>query len=1148
MLVSHFRLPLKKNPCFPINKLFIAFACTFNFYNCHAEENENKELLNSNLSAKDMRRVRLDSAQAYVSTNQFPLAINEYEKILADNPQDCQVRQELVDLYINFARYDAKKFDHTSARNWYLNAMTLDPTKRVSLLREYTDELSKGGNGPEAINLYREILISGILSPADTRLANLGLAQTYIWVNNHEEALKIYDLLLKINPHDQEARKGKVQVYGNYARFDSGQGRRQQAIEWFRKAIEVDPSERYTFIKELADQLRYTSQLDEAIALYKEILNGKPGGNYEREIRLILAQVYANKFQYDEALKEYDYLLQQNKYDAVAKQGKAKVYLDYAKYNVKEGKHKEAIEWYYKVIGNDPIIRPEILINIEDERAILGDKDTTPISDEELNYKACSINAEAKIENIAPILSVSQPPSKEQDENIQKIEVPASFVPVEPQKSEPTKIETQEKEPALELHNEITPSTEPKVEENYLKECAKKAFEDAQKFAKYLRVFEANRAFEASLKWDSENINYRENYAWHLHTFLFLPEALTQFEILLPYESEKTPYYEVLGWDNRRVGRLNQSICAFSNIYNFRQFPALSDTFTIINKLYRNVYLAKINALWNSMACADEIEAFEIKKKLFDYYYYIGDMKNAESLALTILMKDQAEYLVHYRYASLLYEKKKYAEAVIQFQLLLEKLPCNAFLYMSLGQVYEDMGCTTFAKMAYQTAVTLDKNPKTERAYARILSKLGDCCEAIALSDQIVVEKPSLLTKTLSASEVSLNCGNEEYAANVYRSILEEYPYNQEALWGLLKSSTYTRNSNDALLSYRRWPTIWFDKPIQNLLVNYYRPPEITLPFEFFHDSTTFRRASLGLDYDFYLLRDIRFCAGAYYTQFGQNHFDTIDRMSAYICSNALLNKYWEFNWTLIENCYKNLQYDSKNASSLKQKLYSKAVTNCRFHLIYHCLPEFSADINYGYYDVVDTVPPFNNPIYNYSNQIGAASLNIRTSDWGLLLNYTRDKVYCFANFIYGRYSDGNTRITDSFRAGYRFWDVPDTHIYYSYFYLNFKKPSILFSQNGFTENAYYDPKNLEIHSIGCETKYDITRRLQVRGELALLYLPKCRNFAYSGYGYFNYQFTDRWSSGLALRYYYENQGISRTGLTGYYHAESVNFQIQYAY
>jgi len=192
-----------------------------------------KELLNTDLSAKDMRLVRLDLAHAYVTTHQFPLALEEYEKILSDNPQDCDVRGELVDLYINFARNDAKNFNHISALNWYLNAIALDPSKRASLLREYVDEVSKAGNGIEAISLYKQILDSNSLSPADSRLANLGLAQTYIWANNYEEALKIYDLLLKINPLDQEARKGKAQVYVDYARFDSGQGNLTLAIEWF---------------------------------------------------------------------------------------------------------------------------------------------------------------------------------------------------------------------------------------------------------------------------------------------------------------------------------------------------------------------------------------------------------------------------------------------------------------------------------------------------------------------------------------------------------------------------------------------------------------------------------------------------------------------------------------------------------------------------------------------------------------------------------------------------------------------------------------------------------------------------------------------------------------------------------------------------
>ncbi len=515
-------------------------------------------------------------------------------------------------------------------------------------------------------------------------------------------------------------------------------------------------------------------------------------------------------------------------------------------------------------------------------------------------------------------------------------------------------------------------------------------------------------------------------------------------------------------------------------------------------------------------------------------------------LADEILAGHPDEYLVQYRYAALLYEKRRYNEAAVEFQILIEKLPCNAFLYLSLGRVYEDMGCLDPAEIAFESALSLDRNPYTERAYARILSKIRCCDAAKEFSNQIVVDEDSILTKALSNAEVSLNCGYFENAACIYQSVLGQYPYNQEALWGLLKSSAYTGNSEDALLSYRRWPTVWFDNPLKNLLANYYRPPEVRLPAEYFHDSTSFWRASTGLNFSQYAFDDIRFYARAYYTRFGKDHFESINRESIYIGFDKLFCKYWEFRFWLIENCYDHLQHEPFNPAN--QNLYSKAVTNYHFHLAYHWFPEFTADIGYDYYDVIDTIPPFDNPIYNYSNQIGAAALNIRTSDVKLTLNYNSDKIYWYADFIYGRYSDGNIKKEISFREGYRFCDLPTTSIYYSYFYLSFDKPAPIFSQNGYSESAYYDPKNFEIHSIGIDSKRELAEDFLVGTEAALLYFPKARNFGYSGFIYFDYRLSDCWSCRLDLRYFYQNQTVTRTGISGYYHAENANFQIIYEY
>ncbi|OHE78591.1 MAG: hypothetical protein A3F67_07645 [Verrucomicrobia bacterium RIFCSPHIGHO2_12_FULL_41_10] len=662
--------------------------------------------------------------------------------------------------------------------------------------------------------------------------------------------------------------------------------------------------------------------------------------------------------------------------------------------------------------------------------------------------------------------------------------------------------------------------------------------------AKHLRVFEANREFQLALDLNPHNNIYRSQYAWHLQAFFLIEEALYQFNLLLPLEPDKRLLYQVIGWDTHTLGQWDESISAFSHIYSIPNLT-LSYQFMIINKLFRNEQLAKIDEWEKSLQDANPDNALEIKKQIFESYTYIGDLKQAARLSSEILCEHPDEYMVRYRYAHLLYQKKNYSDAQTEFNILITELPNNAFLYWSLGQLLEEMEDYLSAKDVYQMALQLDANPRTKWAVARILSKLQSCSNALDLADKIAVEPSNSLLATLSEAEIYLDCEDYANAADRYRKILSDYPYNQKALWGLLKTSTHTRNSEDARLSYTKQPIVQFETPLQNRLAEFYRQPEIILPAEYYHDSTTFSRFSTGPNYNTYVIKNTRSNVKAYYTLFTKTHFDEINRGSVSLTFDSLFNKYLEGHIELLGNFYNHLQH---NPMPSGQPLDSKSVFNYHLHLIYHTLPVFTVDLGYDYYDVIDTVPPFYNPVYNYSNQIGATSLNIRTNDLTLFLNFNKGPVYANATFVYGQYSDHNVKNTRYARAGYRFSDRPSSTVYYNYFYLDFQKPASLFSQNGFIESAYYDPINFEVHEMGADTSYDISASMQLGGEAAVIYVPKCRNSGCAAFGYFRYLFSDRFSCRVDLRFYYQRQGVLRTGLTGDFHAESASLKVNYEF
>lgn len=1112
-----------------------------------------KEQLNKEISEEEKRLIRLDLAQAYVWIKNFPPALVEYELLLTQNPQDCEAKNGLADLFISFARSDAENNKHSSAQNWYLNAMALAPSKRGGLLREYADEVSKSGQGPEAIVLYKDIL-AYCPSLEEARLAKLGLARTYVWVNNHEEALNLYQELLKINPNDVEAKKGEGQVYVNYARYDASKGNRNQAINWFRKAIEADPSQKSFFLKELADQLLLDSQFDEAIALYTELLSPEYHLDDANSIRLKLAETYTKKLQYEDALKEYNNLLEKNKYDGFAKQGKAQVYVDLGNNSAKLNKRAEAIDWYLKALEDDPIRKPELEWKIKEQGGRISEIDechyipTIPLSIRRVTDEAATPEIIVQPSQDNPVQAPEKPVQASAEQAASKhLTIPQSS----PVSAKPEEITEKISEKIPEEITEKTPeklSVQEKQKTDTTlenKNQAEQSYHDAIECAKRLEVFEANHAFEISIWLDPSNRGYRESYAWHLRAFSLIEDSIPQFHILLPGAKDPSNFYDALGWDYYQLGQTDASLWAFSHIYRIPCCYTLKNKYVLISALYRKKEYENIDALLDSSTCSIGSDLLEIKKKLFEIYTYIGELKEAAALAEEILYFYPDEYMVHYRYAKLLYEKRDYKEALYQLELLLDKLPENAFLLYFLGKVYEDMGSLEDAYSSYSHALSLHQHAVIEGANARILSKLHMCCEAEWLSEQMGCDACRPLNSSLTNAEVQLNCGNAEGASDLYRDILIDYPYNREALWGLLKSSSYTGNSNDALISYKRWHIVGFEHPYQNQLASYYRPREAVFSAEYYGDSATFSRTSIGGSYNQYFCSNSRINYGYQHTRFSKRHFHAINRYTGFLAYEKFFNERWEGRAQLVENYYNFLQNPEAD-SNLCNQHYSKGVLNYRLHLTSHPIPELTIDVGHDYYDVIDTVPPFNNPMFNYSDQIGAVTLNTRTRDWNAFLYYSKEKLFLQANFIYGKYSDDNLKRSRSFRGDYKICELPETKIFYSYFYLDFKNPAPLFSQCGLAESAYYDPTNLEIHSLGFDVDCDINERLKVGGEAAAHRLPKSHSFAGSAFCHVLYEFTKTCSLRLDLRYYYQAKSVLRSGIGGFHRAQSGNVQLIY--
>ncbi|MBA2727447.1 MAG: tetratricopeptide repeat protein, partial [Parachlamydiaceae bacterium] len=539
-------------------------------------------------------------------------------------------------------------------------------------------------------------------------------------------------------------------------------------------------------------------------------------------------------------------------------------------------------------------------------------------------------------------------------------------------------------------------------------------------FEKKFLIFEARAEFKKALFFQPNNKGYLEHTTWFLHNYSFYTEAIESFYNLLTVatDTDLRPIYQTLGWDLRKVGKLEESLSVFEAVFDFSWYNcSLRNSLAKISNDQSAENHNKISKLKSELPC--KFNEFTAKKELFETCAYSRDFKCAIPLGRQLLLWDPTDFYLHYQYADILFKAGETEASIAEYIDLIEKVPDSAYAYLKLSEVYEMLGGLNEAESMLEIANALFKDPIIEAAYIRVLSKQGKTDLAFSIAEQIENSETDYLSSQLSLGEIYFYSRDYVNASSYFRAVLEEYPFNQDALWGLLKSSSHTRNSGDAHLSYERWSIVHFENDLQEQLAEYYRPFEILVPFEYFKNKNEFQRFGTGIILDFYARSNIRLSTGYYFTRFSQPHFSSIKRNSVFFEANKLFSESLQFRARALEHFYDNVaslksDFDSSINSPkifIANKIKSKSSFNYYLNIKYKFYKSSFASFSYDFYDIIDTEPPFGNSIYNYSNQIGAASLNIKTRDCnGFVFLSLSSRFYLFARFIYGKYSDGNRK------------------------------------------------------------------------------------------------------------------------------------------
>lgn len=183
--------------------------------------------------------------------------------------------QTAQDLLVE-AREAARTDRNAQSAELFERVLEKDPALRAQVLREYADQLTYAGRAAEAVPLFREVL-AGEPSPEDRSRAERGLALALLWAGKHEDAVPAWDAIAAAAPEDGDAKANLQKAVVGQARDAARADRNKESAALFARAIDLDPGQRGSLLKEYADQLTYSGRPGTAIPLYDEVLANATG-------------------------------------------------------------------------------------------------------------------------------------------------------------------------------------------------------------------------------------------------------------------------------------------------------------------------------------------------------------------------------------------------------------------------------------------------------------------------------------------------------------------------------------------------------------------------------------------------------------------------------------------------------------------------------------------------------------------------------------------------------------------------------------------------------------------------------------------------------------------------------------------------------
>lgn len=251
----------------------------------------------------------LKSAEKFIASGKVQQALDEYQKILKENPKDWNLMIQVGDLYLKISKtsdaiqYFQRVAEHYYADGFFLKAIAI--FKRINKLDPGLTEICM-----KLADLY---LKQGLSMDAKSQLQVV--AQHYVSKNQTKEAIQTFKKLVEIEPDNLRTRNELAKAYKNEGMIGDAireyleisdqltrKGLLKESITVLETAHKIDPRNTPVLRKILAI---YTEQKEvaKATAILEESLKSDPSNP---DVLALLAETYASRNQFARAHETID--------------------------------------------------------------------------------------------------------------------------------------------------------------------------------------------------------------------------------------------------------------------------------------------------------------------------------------------------------------------------------------------------------------------------------------------------------------------------------------------------------------------------------------------------------------------------------------------------------------------------------------------------------------------------------------------------------------------------------------------------------------------------------------------------------------------------------------------------------------------------